>query len=53
MIKYEMLILWLASHFARELPAVVYGEQRGTVVMLPSPAHVWAAKKLKEAGYLE
>ena len=53
MVKYNLLTLRPASLLARDLPLRVHGKKRGEVVTLPSPAHLWAAKELKEDGDLD
>ena len=46
MVKYNLLTVRPYSTLARDLPREVYGEDKGEVVTLPSPAHVSAAKLL-------
>jgi len=46
MVKYNLLALRPSSTLARDLPQDVYGsgKKKTTVVTLPLPAHIWAAK---------
>ncbi len=45
MVKYNLLALRPYSTLARDLPREVYGVGEKEVVTLPSPGHVWAAKR--------
>ncbi len=45
MVKYNLLALRPYSTLARDLPRKVYGVGEKEVVTLPSPGHVWAAKR--------
>jgi hypothetical protein len=45
MVKYNLLALRPYSTLARDLPREVYGVGKKEVVTLPSPGHVWAAKR--------
>jgi hypothetical protein len=45
MVKYNLLALRPYSTLARDLPLEVYGVGEKEVVTLPSPGHVWAAKR--------
>ncbi|KAH7620546.1 putative ATP-binding protein [Nannochloris sp. 'desiccata'] len=46
MVKYNLLALRPYSTLARDLPREVYGVDEEEVVTLPSPGHVWAAKRI-------
>ncbi|KAH7621231.1 hypothetical protein NADE_009277 [Nannochloris sp. 'desiccata'] len=45
MVKYKLLALRPYSTLARDLPLEVFGIGEKEVVTLPSPGHVWAAKR--------
>ncbi|KAG7666861.1 hypothetical protein KSW81_000627 [Nannochloris sp. 'desiccata'] len=45
MVEYNLLALRPYSTLARDLPLEVYGVGEKEVVTLPSPSHVWAAKR--------
>ncbi len=45
MVKYNLLALRPYSTMARDLPREVYGVGQKEVVTLPSPGHVWTAKR--------
>lgn len=52
--KYNLLALRYPSDLARDLPQEVYGNSMKTVVTLPLPSYVWAAKKLlQDEDFLE
>jgi hypothetical protein len=54
MVKYNLLALRYPSNLARDLPREVYGNSMKTVVTLPLPSYVWAAKKLlQDEDFLE
>ncbi|KAH7623574.1 putative ATP-binding protein [Nannochloris sp. 'desiccata'] len=46
MVKYNLLALRPYSTLARDLPLEVYGVDEEEVVTLPSPGHIWAAKRI-------
>ena len=46
MVKYNLLAFRYPSDLARDLPQEVYGNSGKSVVTLPLPSYVWAAKKL-------
>lgn len=46
MVKYNLMALRPYSTLARDLPREVYGVDEEEVVTLPSPGHIWAAKRI-------